>query len=75
MFSFLRVPVILYAYVRMRWLAYHLHSRERLENWQQRQLKPHLRFIQRHSPYFRERLVDVTVEAWRRLPILSKRVE
>ena len=49
-----------------------LHSRERLENWQQRQLKPHLRFIQRHSPYFRERLVDVTVEAWRRLPILSK---
>lgn len=72
MFSILRVPVILYAYVRMRWLAYHLRSRQRLESWQRGQLTRHLRYIKRHSPYFRERLADVTLEAWRALPILGK---
>ncbi len=71
-FNFLRIPVILFAYVRMVWLSYSLNTREKLERWQKRKIELHLRYIRAHSPYFRKRLAASTLEACRAMPLINK---
>lgn len=72
MFKFLRIPVIVYAYFRMRLLSYRLRTRAGLERWQQRQLRRHMRFLYNHSPYFRALMPSKDARGWQMLPILGK---
>jgi len=48
-------------------------SREALESWQDRKTRDHLRFVVKHSRYYRELFERSNLGDWRSLPITDKR--
>ncbi|MDO5089544.1 MAG: CoF synthetase [Leptotrichiaceae bacterium] len=45
------------SFIGTRWLN-KVNTREKLEKYQERKIKKHLKFLKKHSPYFRENSID-----------------
>ncbi len=59
------------AYVQAR--RQRFTSREKLEQWQDRRVESHLRYVIAHSEYHRKRFSGRHMSDWRRFPIIDKR--
>ncbi|MBE1444773.1 putative adenylate-forming enzyme [Paenibacillus sp. OAS669] len=47
-------------------------SRERLERWQEKRIRRHLRFVRSRSAFYRELWGELPDSEWRRFPIIGK---
>ncbi len=48
-------------------------NREAFERWQSRRIGRHLKFVRKHSPYYREMWEGRQLDAWKQLPMLDKK--
>ncbi|MBN2525378.1 MAG: adenylate cyclase [Deltaproteobacteria bacterium] len=48
-------------------------SRESLEDWQDRQVKRHIRWVMARSAYYRELYAGLSIENWRNFPVVTRR--
>lgn len=66
--AFLRFSFNYWRYRQPRFL-----TRVQLEQWQDRQVRKHLRFVLKHSGYYRNLFTDLNLGEWRTLPITDKK--
>lgn len=62
--------IFLVEYARARY--YRFVSREKLEHYQQTQIRPFLQFVRRHSPFYRKDWQSFSDEQWRSFPLMDK---
>lgn len=68
-----RIFVIIFAYCRVRFHLRLLRSRRYLENWQERRIRKHLRYVYKRSAFFRERLGSAPISSWREIGAIGKK--
>jgi putative adenylate-forming enzyme len=68
----LRIPVILFSYLRQIYLRRLFSTREKLETWQKKKIEKHLAFLQKKSPYYRRHLKGTAFASLKELPLISK---
>ncbi len=49
------------------------NSREELENWQNQKVLRHLKWVMKHSPFYRSLYKDLEIENWREFPMIEKK--
>ncbi|WP_322923572.1 F390 synthetase-related protein [Paenibacillus campi] len=65
---------IMYHYWRTRRLARRWQDRAGLERWQERQIVRHLKWVRRHSTFYRQWWAGVPDADWRRFPLIDKSI-
>lgn len=63
---------ILYHYLRTKQMQKRLANRQWMEHWQEKHVKKHLRFVRKHSPFYRSYWQDYDDKDWRNFPIIDK---
>lgn len=69
----MNLPRLLWSYGRARWNATRWKTRDDLERWQEAAVRKHLRWVMRHSPYYRELYAGRDPDNWRDFPLIGKR--
>ncbi|WP_110930104.1 F390 synthetase-related protein [Paenibacillus bouchesdurhonensis] len=62
---------IVYHYLRTKFRQWPA-SRQGVEQWQEERVRSHVRFVRKHSAFYRELWKDYTDAQWRQFPIMDK---
>lgn len=66
------LPRLLWSYGRARWNVRRWKTRAALEHWQDGEVRKHLAWVMRHSPYYRELYSGRNPKDWREFPVIGK---
>jgi putative adenylate-forming enzyme len=67
------LAIFLAHYLRAKYRR-HWSDRAALERWQERQIQKRLRFVQKHSPFYRELWGGRPLTEWKQFPVIDKAV-